>query len=122
MILLHVYNVPATIYFSSQADLRTRLHEGILKEIKEWIRPTVKQINKENTDFILTTTTTIVKLEALETNASIVNGIIDYAKHNDVNLILIGSTGRTGFGRLLLGSVAWGVVNRSLSGVGSQMK
>jgi nucleotide-binding universal stress UspA family protein len=90
------------------------LHEGILKEIKEWIRPTVKQINKENTDFILTTTTTIVKLEALETNASIVNGIIDYAKHNDVNLILIGSTGRTGFGRLLLGSVAWGVVNRSL--------
>lgn len=39
-----------------------------------------------------------------------VGAIVNYADHNDVDLIVIGSTGRTGFKRLLLGSVATGVV------------
>lgn len=36
--------------------------------------------------------------------------IIDYAENNNVNLIVVGAKGRRGFKRLLLGSVASGVV------------
>ena len=37
-------------------------------------------------------------------------GILDYAEENDIDLIVIGTRGRSGFKRLLLGSVASHVV------------
>ena len=40
-------------------------------------------------------------------------GIIDYADENDVDLIVMGSHGRTGVSRVLLGSVAEKVVRRA---------
>lgn len=40
-------------------------------------------------------------------------GIIDYADDNDVDLIVMGSHGRTGVSRVLLGSVAEKVVRRA---------
>jgi nucleotide-binding universal stress UspA family protein len=48
--------------------------------------------------------------EVIEGPLSIVGEIITYAEKNNVDLIIIGSRGRTGFKRLLLGSVASGVV------------
>lgn len=39
--------------------------------------------------------------------------IVDYAERESVKLIVIGTRGRTGFKRLLLGSVALGVVTYS---------
>ena len=42
------------------------------------------------------------------TNPSI--ALVDYAERNNVNLIVVGTRGRTGFKRMLLGSVASGVV------------
>jgi nucleotide-binding universal stress UspA family protein len=48
--------------------------------------------------------------EVIEGPLSIVGEIINYAERNKVDLIIIGSRGRTGFKRLLLGSVASGVV------------
>ena len=39
--------------------------------------------------------------------------IVDYAEANDVDLIVMGTHGRTGLGRLLLGSVAENVVRLS---------
>jgi nucleotide-binding universal stress UspA family protein len=39
--------------------------------------------------------------------------IVDYAESNDVDLIVMGTHGRTGLGRLLLGSVAENVVRLS---------
>lgn len=42
-----------------------------------------------------------------------VEAIIDYANENNVDLIIIGSRGLTGFKRLLLGSVANAVVSNS---------
>ena len=37
-------------------------------------------------------------------------GILDFAKENNIDLIVIGTRGRSGFKRLLLGSVALHVV------------
>ncbi len=52
------------------------------------------------------------KTEVLDGDSK-VKVIIDYAKKNSVDLIVIGSTGLTGFKRLLLGSIANAVVSNA---------
>ncbi len=42
---------------------------------------------------------------------SIVSEIIEYAERENIDQIIMGTRGRTGFKKLLLGSVASGVVN-----------
>lgn len=51
-----------------------------------------------------------IKTEVLDGDSK-VKVIIDYAKKNSVDLIVIGSTGLTGFKRLLLGTMANAVVS-----------
>lgn len=48
---------------------------------------------------------------------SIVGSIIDYATSKDIDLIVIGTRGRTGLKRFLTGSVANGVVQHALCSV-----
>ena len=47
------------------------------------------------------------------TSKSVVNDIVTFAKSRKYDLIVIGSHGRTGFDKLLLGSVANGVSQKS---------
>ncbi|MBV9178899.1 MAG: universal stress protein [Nitrososphaeraceae archaeon] len=51
-----------------------------------------------------------VNTEVSSKAKSIVAQIVDYAESNNVDLIVVGTRGRTGFKKLLLGSVASGVV------------
>jgi nucleotide-binding universal stress UspA family protein len=51
-----------------------------------------------------------VKTEMLASPTSVVPAIVDYAVKNQVDLIVTGTKGRSGFTKLLLGSVASGVV------------
>jgi nucleotide-binding universal stress UspA family protein len=51
-----------------------------------------------------------LKTEVVVSPTSIVAAIVDYAEHENVDLIVIGSRGRSGFKKLLLGSTASGVV------------
>jgi len=46
-------------------------------------------------------------------NDSNVNGVLSYAEKNDVDLIIMGSHGRSGFKKLVLGSVASGVTTKA---------
>lgn len=48
--------------------------------------------------------------EVIEAPLSLVGEIVNYAENNHVDLIVTGSRGRTGLKRLLLGSVASGIV------------
>lgn len=52
-----------------------------------------------------------IESEAVEGNAA--KTIVAYAEENDIEHIVMGSTGRSGFRRLLLGSVAESVVRRA---------
>jgi nucleotide-binding universal stress UspA family protein len=51
--------------------------------------------------------------EIVEGATSVEAAIVGYAEREGVNLIVVGTRGRTGFKRLLLGSVALGVVTYS---------
>ena len=51
--------------------------------------------------------------EVVVTATSIVSAIVEYAKNKDVDLIVIGTRGRSGFKKLFLGSVASGVVTNA---------
>ena len=112
MVLLHVYNVTTAAYFSSQAEFRTKLDVHMRNQIKEWVKPVLQNEYKEDIIIVLQLTTTI-KPEALATSTSISNTMVDFARHNDVDLILVGSTGRSGLSNVLLGSVARDVMNHS---------
>ena len=54
-----------------------------------------------------------VKTETVEELYSVSAAIVKYAEKEKVDLIIVGSTGKTGFKRLLLGSVASDVVTHS---------
>ena len=54
-----------------------------------------------------------VKTEVLVKYTSVVKEIVEYAENNKVDMIVIGSRGMAGFKKLLLGSVANGVVTYS---------
>jgi len=46
-------------------------------------------------------------------NPSIVDGILSFAENNQIDLIVMGSHGRSGFKKLVLGSVALGVATKA---------
>jgi len=70
-------------------------------EAQQWFDK-IKEKMYEN-DIQLTT-------EVVVSSTSVVAAIVDYAEHENVDLIVIGSRGRSGFKKLLLGSTASGVV------------
>jgi len=51
-----------------------------------------------------------VNTEVVASPTSVVPAIVDYAEKNNVDLIVVGTRGRSGLKKLLLGSVASGVV------------
>ncbi|MGC1928245.1 MAG: universal stress protein [Candidatus Nitrosopolaris sp.] len=54
-----------------------------------------------------------VKTEIFTDVKSVIGSIIDYATSRDIDLIVIGTRGRTGLKRFLMGSVANGVVQHA---------
>ena len=55
----------------------------------------------------------MLKSEVIVTSTSVPAAIIDYASKNRVNLIVIGTRGRSGIKKVLLGSVAQDVIRES---------
>jgi nucleotide-binding universal stress UspA family protein len=79
--------------------------ETIEKEKSEQYIDKVKQKAIENK--------VTVKTEVLIKYTSVVKETVEYAENNKVDMIVIGSRGMAGFKKLLLGSVANGVVTYS---------
>jgi nucleotide-binding universal stress UspA family protein len=77
--------------------------EKLMNKIKEECKLKVK----DNTKF------KELKTEVVEGVKSVAATIIEYAESEDVNLIIIGSRGKTKFKRLLLGSVSSNVLKNA---------
>ncbi len=107
LLVIHVSNLNQNlqlvgVYGASYPDAIAEHVEAAKQEALPWF----ERIKKEAEDQGIK----IGKSEVIEGPLSIVGEIIHYAERNGVDLIITGSRGRTGFKRLVLGSVASGVV------------
>jgi len=79
--------------------------EGSLERYKHKFQPWFDKI-KEEADY----NKIQLKTDIIISPISIVGAIINYSEEEKANLIVIGTRGRSGFKKMLLGSVAAGVV------------
>lgn len=92
----HTETVTGTITTSSLDNLNTEAKH----DAEKWFN----QVNK-----IAESTKVKVKAEVVLTVISIVEAILSYAEKEGVDLIVVGSKGRSGWKKLILGSVASGI-------------
>jgi nucleotide-binding universal stress UspA family protein len=104
LIVLHI--VPSTIkyeFFDSEENLEPNSSENLLlqsayMEAQKWLDDIKEKLGaKFITDVIIA-------------KESVVKEIIEYSEREKIDLIVIGTRGRSGLKKLLLGSVASGVV------------
>jgi nucleotide-binding universal stress UspA family protein len=79
------------------------------KDIEEKVQSWFDKVR----DMAKTEGITKLKTENFADVKSVIGSIIDYANSSDVDLIVIGTRGRTGLKRLLMGSVAKGVIQHA---------
>jgi nucleotide-binding universal stress UspA family protein len=95
------------IYTLNTSSSIRELLENINKEAQKWfdkVKEKAAASDLEEKNKIQ------LKAEVITTDTSIVGAIVEYAEHENIDLIVIGTRGRSGFKKLLLGSVASGVV------------
>lgn len=73
-------------------------------EARKWFNRVLEKVKKDGLEIKK------IKTDVITTPLSIVSTILQYAEKDDVDLIVIGTRGITGFKRMLVGSVASGVV------------
>ena len=88
-------------------SVKGRIESYRLEAEENWFN-NIRQMGKEKENSIVTTIN--FSSDVIVPNKSIVAEIVDYAENNNIDLLVIGTRGRSGVRRLLLGSVASGVV------------
>jgi nucleotide-binding universal stress UspA family protein len=107
LIVLHVIYPTYTQYEIALSPRPVRLKEVSRKEMEEG-KQHVNRVKQKATEEKVS-----VKTDVIIAIKSVVKEIVEYAEKNKIDMIVIGSRGMTGFKRLLLGSVADGVVTYS---------
>jgi nucleotide-binding universal stress UspA family protein len=110
LIALHVmYSPTGYAYSDSVIGMATPSSiEDLLEKSKQEFQPWFDKIKGKADNYKI-----ILKTDAILTPTSIVEAIINYAEHERVDLIVLGTRGRSGFKRILLGSVASGVITHA---------
>jgi nucleotide-binding universal stress UspA family protein len=73
----------------------------VMRQVQKWVDKIKKKAEEKNIQS---------KAEILELKKSVVATIVNYAESEKIDLIVVGTKGRSGLRKLLLGSVAEGVV------------
>ena len=103
LIALTIIRIPLSSYglVTPQGELSHPKEREEILEAKQWLQKLI-QIAKQN-DVQL-------KTEIIDSQMSIEAARVEYAESHGVDLIIIGTRGRSGLKKMLLGSVASGVV------------
>lgn len=106
IVLIHVverhpyYSLP--YYLTAGAD--QVLEKDIKKAAESWFAK-IKEIAKEQN--------VNIKHDIMFGSRSVIESIVSYAEESKVDLIVMGTKGATGFKKLLMGSVARGVIDHA---------
>ena len=92
----HKETVAGAITSSSLNDLNLDAKQ----EAEKWFEEIIEKAVKRKIQ---------IKTEVMFTVISIVEGILTYAEKENINLIIIGSKGKSGWKKLIVGSVASGI-------------
>ncbi len=92
------YNLPSNEENSEFNSEFNQIIQGSYIEAQNWLKDMAKKIDIE------------IVTEVIIAKESIVSEIIQFGELRSIDLIIMGTRGRTGFKKLLLGSVASGVV------------
>lgn len=103
IIALHVIHSEIKYLYSTliASSIRETVIEAAKQKAQKWLSK-VRQKADENS--------VKLKTEFIVDPTSIVGAIVDYAERENIDLIVVGSRGLSGFKKLLLGSIASGVV------------
>jgi nucleotide-binding universal stress UspA family protein len=109
LVALTVVNTQPWFYSSTAygwADNQTmeKVHKKDRDEAQHWLDQT--KANAEDNGIKISTKILMVPTTASSTSAAIVN----YAEQNNIDLIVVGTRGRSGLKKMLLGSTALGVL------------
>jgi nucleotide-binding universal stress UspA family protein len=107
LIALHVvYSPTGYAYSDSVIGMATPSSiEDLLEKSKQEFQPWLDKIKGKADNYKIQ-----LKTDVILTPTAIVGAIINYAEHEKVDLIVLSIRGRSGFKRILLGSIASGVI------------
>ncbi len=95
--------VLAPTYGSDKFEEEKKKFEGLMVELKEKLRGEFeKDVDIEN-----------IRTDVIEGATSAAATIVDYAEEKGIDLIVVGNRGRTGFKKMLVGSVALDIIKYS---------
>lgn len=106
--ILVVYVVNIDQYLQSLGVYRLSYPDSIKKKVEEakgeaakWFNEIQRNAEQQNVK---------IRFEVIDTSLSVVGAIVNFVEQQKADLIIVGTRGRSGFTKLLLGSVASGVV------------
>ena len=108
IIVLYVVVAPSKSEYANLTGLVTpkqidRIIENANEQARDWFNRITDRIQEENPNIKVST-------KVILTDIAVYGEIIQYAEKENIDLIVIGTRGRSGVKKLLLGSTASGVV------------
>jgi nucleotide-binding universal stress UspA family protein len=108
IIVLYVVVSPSKSEYANLTGLVTpkqidMIIENAKKESKNWFKRIEDMVKEENSNIK-------ISMKVILTGVAVYGEVIQYAQQESIDLIVIGTRGRSGIKKLLLGSTASGVV------------
>jgi nucleotide-binding universal stress UspA family protein len=112
--VIDLTKISSSFYATASGYYGAKELEEKRKEAQQWLDKVEKLAVEENSNNNNDVNNIQFKSEIIEDPISKVgSAIVDYAERENIDLIVIGTRGRTGFKKMLLGSVASDVVTYS---------